>query len=70
MGAAQEEIAPTPQVEGDDPGTGEIEDPTHEDSGNGSMEELDQALHNMPIIVNYIKDYIYCLQCIWCAVGI
>ena len=41
VGAAQEEIAPTPQVEGDDPGVGEIEDPTHEDSGNGSMEELD-----------------------------
>ena len=41
VGAAQEEIAPTPQVEGDDPGAGEIEDPTHEDSGNGSMEELD-----------------------------
>ena len=41
VGAAQEEIAPIPQVEGDDPGAGEIEDPTHEDSENGSMEELD-----------------------------
>ena len=41
MGAAQEETAPTPQIVGDDPGVGEIEDPTHEESGNGSMEELD-----------------------------
>ena len=32
VGAAQEEIAPTSQVEEDDPGAGEIEDPTHEDS--------------------------------------
>ena len=41
VGAAQEEIAPMEKAEGDDPGAGEIEDPTHEDSGNGSIEELD-----------------------------
>ena len=39
-GAAQMEIPPAPQAEGEDPRAGEAQEP-QPDSGNGSMDEMD-----------------------------